>query len=39
MGVDEQQLLRKNFVFNKVIYDEPELDELLHIVPESCFST
>ena len=37
MDDDEQAALRNQFVFDKVIYDEPEIDEVLHIIPEDLF--
>ena len=37
MDDGEQAALRNQFVFDKVIYDEPEIDEILHIIPEDLF--
>jgi len=37
MDVEKHKALRNEFVFNKVIYDEPEIDEVLHIIPEILF--
>ncbi|MEH2562436.1 hypothetical protein [Bradyrhizobium sp. AZCC 2289] len=34
---DEQATLRNRFLFDKVIYDEPEIDELLYIIPQNLF--
>jgi hypothetical protein len=37
MDVQEQQALRNTFVFAKVVYDEPEIDEVLHVISESTY--
>jgi hypothetical protein len=37
MDVEKHKALRTEFVFDKVIFDEPEIDELLHIITENLF--
>ncbi len=37
MDVEKQKALRNQFVFDKVVYDEPEIDQVLYIIPEAQF--
>jgi hypothetical protein len=37
MPIEDQQTLRNSFVFAKVVYDEPEIDEILHVIQEDLY--
>jgi len=38
MDIERQPTLRGSFVFGTVVYDEPEIDGVLHIIPEDQYN-